>query len=112
MNYLIVIDPRYMKALHSLTDREQTCRNYAVVNKLQYFKSNSFVFQKFKNKDRAMCCSFKAIVNVRVIDEIPIIEIVKDQQGIGQELRKYQTNKEQGKNSENVSLLANGQQGY
>lgn len=36
-----------------------------------------------------MCCSFKAIVNVRVIDEIPIIEIVKDQQGIGQELRKY-----------------------
>lgn len=39
-----------------------------------------------------MCCSFKAIVNVRVIDEIDeisIIEIVKDQQGIGQELRKY-----------------------
>lgn len=35
-----------------------------------------------------MCCSFKAIVNVRVIDEIPIIEIVKDQQGIGKELRK------------------------
>lgn len=38
-----------------------------------------------------MCCSFKAIVNVRVIDEIDeisIIEIVKDQQGIGKELRK------------------------